>query len=216
MVMAAELIPHKGRLLPERIHSCVAGMRRLREIAPGRARALRDGLNNLSTELQQVGIHARDLDNRPGLSATARACVLLASSFLLRWLIWAAWLPVIVPAQVISRRNAPADKVVTFTIMGASFVSPLWLLGSALWLGSKYGASASLVTGLGLLLAAFCAAPVHDIFLRNLATLRARFEGGARGERNLRLLALRDHLKRTLTRRSKAFERLNLKQDSPA
>ena len=55
-----------------------------------------------------------------------------------------------------------------------------------------------------------------NIFLRNLATLRARFEGGARGERNLRLLALRDHLKRTLTRRSKAFERLNLKQDSPA
>jgi 1-acyl-sn-glycerol-3-phosphate acyltransferase len=216
MVMAAELIPHKGRLLPERVHSCVAGMRRLNKVAPSRARTLRDGLDKLSTELQQVGIHARDLDNRPGLGATARAGVLLASSFLLRWLIWAAWLPVIVPAQVISRRNAPADKVVTFTIMGASFVSPLWLLGSALWMGSKYGAATSLITVLVLLLAAFSAGPIHDVFQRNLDTLNARFEGGARGERNLRLLALRDHLKRILTRRSGAFDRLNLQQDPPA
>lgn len=212
MTLAAELVPHRGRMLPERVYACVAGMRRLSEVAPARAMRLKAGLNQLAAELKQIGIQPVDLDKRPATGAAALAGVLLTASFLLRWIIWAAWLPVLIPAQVTSRKAAPVDKVVTFTLLGASFASPLWLVGGALWIGSYYGAWAGFTTAVGLGVAAFCAGPVRDVFLANLGILRARFKGGARGERNLRLLALRDQLKRTLTRRSDAMSRLQARQ----
>ena len=68
----------------------------------------------------------------------------------------------------------------------------------------------------GLGIAAFCAGPVRDGFLSSLAIVRARFEGGARGERNLRLLKLRNQLTMALTRRSNAMQRLNRSRDSQA
>jgi len=214
MVMAADLIPHRGRLLPERVHSCVAAMQRLKEVAPRRAKKLKAGLDQLSDELQQIGIRANDLDQRPGLGTTTAAAAVLAVTFLLRWIIWIAWLPVLVPAQVVSRRKAPPDKVVTFQLFGSTFVSPVWLLCSGLWLGSTYGLQAGLGAVAGLGISAFCAGPVRDGFLSSLAIVRGRFEGGARGERNLRLLKLRNQLTLALTRRSNAMQRLNRSKDS--
>ena len=216
MVMAADLIPHRGRQLPERVHSCVAAMQRLKEVAPRRAKKLKAGLDQLSEELQQIGIRANDLDQRPGLGTTTAAVAMLAVTFLLRWIIWIAWLPVLVPAQVVSRRKAPPDKVVTFQLFGSTFISPIWLLCSGLWLGSTYGLQAGLSAVAGLGISAFCAGPVRDGFLSSLAIVRGRFEGGARGERNLRLLKLRNQLTLALTRRSNALQRLNRSQDSQA
>ncbi len=207
--LAAELVPARGRTLQERMRAVVAGLARLREAAPTRAARLQEELQRCAQELRGLGLRGGDLQEPPTWGEVLIAAPTALLSGALRLAVHAVWAPAYWPARTVAKRFAPADKVVTFTLIGSSFAGVLWAAGAAAWAGSAAGGAAAASALLVLGAAWWLAGHAREAWDASLVTLRTRLLWGSR------LAPVRarvDALRTQLTRRSEAQARLLRRQ----
>ena len=207
--LAAELVPARGRTLQVRMRAVVAGLARLREAAPARATRLQEELQRCAQELRGLGLRGGDLESPPSWGEVLVAAPAALISGLLRLAVHAVWAPAYWPARTVAKRFAPADKVVTFTLIGSSFAGVAWAAGAAAWGWSKAGPAAAAAALLVLGAAWWLAGHAREAWDASTAVLRTRLLWGTR------LTPLRARvgaLRTQLTRRSEAQARLLRRQ----